>query len=125
MSVVNRYWFPHNESVTKKIATLNWGARLFDEMSKPVGHEWRRGGPYITELYITIALMLLSYINRWEADEQIGAHGLMKLEDHRSWGEVIGFLKETAQLLFSVRKSGEQKRAASAIGKICTYIEVH
>lgn len=97
--------------------------RLFDEMVEPAGHESERSNPYLTELYFTLALMLMSYINRWEPDEQIGAHGLTQLEEHRSWEKAFGFLKDTAILLFSVRKSGEQKRAAGVIDKVCSYIE--
>lgn len=96
---------------------------LFEEMVEPASHESERGSPYLTELYYTVALMLMSYINRWETDEQIGGHGLAQLEKHRSWEEAFGFLKDNANFLFSIRKNGEQKRAASAIDKVCSYIE--
>lgn len=77
----------------------------------------------MTELYYTIALMLMSYTNRWEADQEIGASGLMQLEVHRTWGEAFRYLEDTAGNLFSVRRSGEQKRAAGVIDRICIYIE--
>lgn len=67
--------------------------------------------------------MLMSYINRWEADEAIGVSGLMQLEVHRTLGEAFRYLRDTAEFLFSVRKSGEQKRAAGVIDTICLYIE--
>lgn len=92
-------------------------------MAEPAGQECTRGNPYLTELYYTIALMLMSYTNRWEADEEIGASGLMQLEVHRTLGEAFQYLRDTAELLFSVRKSGEQKRAAGVIDRICIYIE--
>ncbi|WP_340022771.1 response regulator [Paenibacillus sp. FSL K6-1096] len=97
--------------------------RLFREMAEPAGQECARGNPYLTELYYTIALMLLSYINRWEADEGIATGGLMNLEVHRTWCEAFRYLEDTAGNLFSVRRSGEQKRAASVIDRICLYIE--
>ncbi|WP_238649454.1 response regulator [Paenibacillus piscarius] len=97
--------------------------QLFREMAEPAGQECTRGNPYLTELYYTIALMLMSYINRWEADEGIATCGLMNLEAHRTWGEAFRYLEDTAGNLFSVRKSGEQKRAASVIDRICLYIE--
>lgn len=95
---------------------------LFDELTEPAGYEHERGDPNLTELCYSIALVLLSYINRWEIRE-IGSFGLMKLEDYRSWREAFGFLKGVADVLFSLRKSGEQKRAAGAIDKICSFIE--
>lgn len=97
--------------------------RLFGEMAEPAGQECTRGNPYLTELYYTIALMLMSYTNRWEADQEIGASGLMQLEVHRTWGEAFRYLEDTAGNLFSVRRSGEQKRAAGVIDRICIYIE--
>ena len=97
--------------------------RLLREMAEPAGQECARGNPYLTELYYTIALMLMSYINRWEADEGIVISGLMNLEAHRTWGEAFRYLEDTAGNLFSVRRSGEQKRAASVIDRICLYIE--
>lgn len=95
---------------------------LFNELTEPAAYELERGDPELTELSYTVALMLLSYINRWEIRE-IGSFGLMKLEDYRSWREAFGFLKGVADVLFSLRKSGEQKRAAGAIDKICSFIE--
>lgn len=97
--------------------------RLFGEMAEPAGQECTRGNPYLTELYYTIALMLMSYTNRWEADQEIRASGLMQLEVHRTWGEAFRYLEDTAGNLFSVRRSGEQKRAAGVIDRICIYIE--
>lgn len=96
--------------------------RLFDELAEPAAYEHGRGDPNLTELCYTIALVLLSYINRWEVRE-IGSFGLMRLEDYHSWREALEFLKGAAEVLFSLRQSGEQKRAAGAIDKMCLYIE--
>lgn len=95
---------------------------LFDDLTEPAAYELERGDPNMTELCYTVALVLLSYINRWEIRE-IGSFGLIKLEDYRSWREAFGYLKGVADVLFSLRKSGEQKRAAGAIDKICSFIE--
>lgn len=94
----------------------------FDDLTEPAAYELERGDPNMTELCYTVALVLLSYINRWEIRE-IGSFGLMKLEDYRSWREAFGYLKGVADVLFSLRKSGEQKRAAGVIEKICSFIE--
>lgn len=96
--------------------------RLFDELSEGAIYEQERGDPVLTELGYSIALILLSYMNRWEIRE-IGAFGLMQLDNYRSWREALAYLKEVAEALFTLRRSGEQKRAASAIDRICTYIE--
>lgn len=98
--------------------------RLFAELAEPAAYEHGRDDPHLMELCYSIALVLLSYINRWEIRE-IGPFSLMRLEDYPSWREALEFLKGTAEVLFSLRKSGEQHRAAGAIAQICLYIEEH
>lgn len=81
--------------------------------------------PYLTEVYFSIALMLLSYINRWEIQDKVEAFSMMQLVNCRSWGDKFSLLKECSDALFSARKNGEQKRATAVINKIRSYIDLH
>ncbi|WP_246608721.1 response regulator transcription factor [Paenibacillus agaridevorans] len=82
---------------------------------------------YATELYYSIALILLSYSNRWGEREKLpmSAGGLMQLEAYPSWKERFGFLRSAAEELFDSRRDGEHNRAVTAIDKISAYIDEH
>ncbi|WP_223193027.1 response regulator transcription factor [Paenibacillus sedimenti] len=85
----------------------------------------RNVGPILLELYYTIALLLFSYINRWELHDKVGTNGLMQRDMHTSWQDSFEYLKETAETLFDLRLSGEKNRAAATIEKVRSYIEEH
>lgn len=97
---------------------------LFDELAEAVTGQGP-GCRYTTELYYTIALMLLSYANRWELQDKTGADGLLQLRESRSWREPFAALRTVAETLFSVRTSGERRRAAITVEKVCAYIDEH
>ncbi|MCZ8521285.1 MULTISPECIES: response regulator transcription factor [Paenibacillus] len=97
---------------------------LFDELAEPV-RTGRARAAYVTELYYTIALLLLSHVNRWGLREKIGADGLMQAELYPTWTERFTHLRGAAEAIFSARQHGEQSRASAAIDKICVYIEEH
>ncbi|MZQ85484.1 response regulator [Paenibacillus sp. 5J-6] len=98
---------------------------LFNELMKTAFDERGNGGPFALELYYTIALCLLSYINRWELHDKVGTTGLMQRDRHSSWQDSYEFLKQTAESLFNLRLSVERNRAAAVIEKIRLYIEEH
>ncbi|MBM7565832.1 response regulator transcription factor [Paenibacillus sacheonensis] len=96
---------------------------LFDELTQS---ERDNGAPYLLELYYTISLVLLSYVNRWELENQVsGVSALMRHDEFESWKEAFAFLRTTAMALFELRSSGESNRAAEAILKVRAYIEGH
>jgi two-component system response regulator YesN len=96
---------------------------LFDELTVS---ERDGGSPYLLELYYTISLALLSYINRWELENQVaGVPVLMRRDEFASWKEAFAFLRTTAETLFELRVSGERNRAAEAIRKVQAYIGEH
>ncbi|WP_219837024.1 helix-turn-helix domain-containing protein [Paenibacillus sp. R14(2021)] len=96
---------------------------VFDELTES---ERDNGAPYLLELYYTISLVLLSYINRWELENQVsGVSALMRRDEFVSWKEAFSFLRTTAKTLFELRSSGESNRAAEAILKVRAYIEEH
>ncbi|WP_261800126.1 helix-turn-helix domain-containing protein [Paenibacillus sp. PAMC21692] len=82
---------------------------------------------YATELYYSIALILLSYSNRWGEREKLpmSAGGLMQLDGYHSWKQRYSVLRGVAEDLFELRRDGEHNRAVTAIDKISAYIDEH
>ncbi len=96
---------------------------LLDELIASVPEN---GAPYLLELYYTVSLVLLSYINRWELENEIAdVSALMRHDDFVSWEEAFIFVRRTAETLFELRSSGESNRAAEAIRKVQIYIGEH
>ncbi|RIX59201.1 helix-turn-helix domain-containing protein [Paenibacillus nanensis] len=79
----------------------------------------------VMELYYTIAMMLLSYVNRRKLSDQISAIELMRFEGHASWQDAFAFLSRTADHLFMLRRTSEYSRAKTVIQGICSYVEDH
>ncbi|WP_340022821.1 response regulator [Paenibacillus sp. FSL K6-1096] len=79
-----------------------------------------------TELYYTVALVLLSHMNRSEQYSLVHEHGkLMRLDEHSSLKEGIRYLENVAGSLFELRSSAEKARSSEVIGRICDYIHSH
>jgi two-component system response regulator YesN len=71
------------------------------------------------EVYYTIALVLLSYINRWGLHGQIGDYGkLMRLDEHASMKEGFQYLKQIADSIFKFKRMDERDRATQVIDRI-------
>ncbi|MFD0693690.1 response regulator [Paenibacillus sp. GCM10027628] len=98
---------------------------VLEELTESAFGDKRNGGPILLELYYSIALLLFSYINRWELHDKVGTGGLMQRDMHASWQDSFEHLKKTAEILFDFRLSGEKTRAAATIEKVRTYIEEH
>ncbi len=96
---------------------------LLDEL---IASGSENGAPYLLELYYTVSLVLLSYINRWELENGIAdVSALMRHDDFVSWEEAFIFVRRTAETLFELRSSGERNRAAEAIRNVQIYIGEH
>lgn len=124
-------WRLPREKIETLSAHLEGGRRtefleLFNELAEPAAvSKWPSA--YAMELYYSIALALLSYSNRWGEREKLSIPpgSLMQLEAHPSWNERFNGLRAAAEELFEMRRYGEYSRAATAIDKICTYINEH
>jgi two-component system response regulator YesN len=78
------------------------------------------------ESYYSIALVLLSCINRLGLHGQVGAHGkLMRLDEHATIREGFLYLREIAEAIFACKRMDERDRTAHAIERICRYIDEH
>lgn len=78
------------------------------------------------EQYSSIALVLLSYINRWNLIEKvafkIGIHKLMKVDEHASWNDAVDYLYQLGSILLEVQEQEQEKRAQDVIGFIQKHI---
>mgnify|MGYP001220154128 CR=1 FL=1 len=79
----------------------------------------------VIEVYYSVGLILLSYMNRRQLGEQLSAAELMSFEAHASWQDAFDYLSRTAEQLFALRRTGENSRAEGVIQEICEYIEAH
>lgn len=96
-----------------------------DELSKSMLHANGKVQRTI-EGYYSIALVLLSYINRMGLHGQIDDYGkLMRLDDHASMKEGFLFLKQIAEAIFKFKHKDERDRASHVIKRICHFIEAH
>ena len=79
-----------------------------------------------SEMYYTIALVLLSYVNRWYLLGQINNYGkLMRLDEHSSMKEGVQYLEKLAIRIFEVKKFDEKERSSDVIERICVHIQNH
>lgn len=81
------------------------------------------------EIYYSIAMMLMSYINRWNLVEKIsfriGLYKLLRADEHTSWPEAADYLKQLTVVIFEIQKGEQEKRAVNTINRICEYIDGH
>lgn len=98
---------------------------LLQELLKPIINERLADGAQAMEFYYSLALVLLSYVNRRQLNEQVPTAGLMRFDAHFSWQEGFEYLSRTAELLFSLRRNVESTRAAEAMEAVCSHIEKH
>lgn len=78
------------------------------------------------EQYASIALILLSYVNRWNILQKvafkIGIHKLMHYDEHESWKDAVNYLVQLAGVLFDIQRQEQEKRAQDVIGLIQKHI---
>lgn len=78
------------------------------------------------ETYYSIALQLLSSINRWGLHVQISDYGkLMRLDDHPTMQEGFQYLCRIAERILNVQQNNDRDRATKVIDRICRHIDDH
>lgn len=98
---------------------------LLKELLEPVHRNPETDKIQAMELYYSAALVMLSYINRRQLQDQVPIAGLMQFDARSSWEEGAAYLERTAETLFARRRCGEGSRAAGAVQEIGSYIEEH
>jgi two-component system response regulator YesN len=78
------------------------------------------------EHYYSIALVMLSHINKWNLTEKIafkiGLYKLINMEAHDSWSSAVEYLKQLGTILFEIKDREEEKRGQDVIGVIQKHI---
>lgn len=81
------------------------------------------------EVYLSVAILYFSYINRWNMLEQVSSQirfqRLLQLKEHDSIEEAMSYLHEVGKLLFMLQNQVEEERATVVIDKIQKYILEH
>lgn len=78
------------------------------------------------EVFYSISLIFLSYINRWNLTEKIafkiGLNKLTHVDEHASWDEAFEYFHELALIIFAFKDSEEERNITSSINYIKQYI---
>jgi two-component system response regulator YesN len=104
-------------------------ARTLEEATAALREVEERHHVQAEELYYSIALILLSYMNRWqlsgEANAIVGLHKLMQPGEHESWPTAIAYLSKVGDVLFQLQNQEEERRADAVITLINKHIQNH
>lgn len=81
------------------------------------------------EIYFSISLMFISYINRRNLTRLItlktSLNQLMQVGQHSSWNEVLVYLHKLADILFDVQSESNDDAVSDTISKITQYVNAH
>jgi two-component system response regulator YesN len=95
------------------------------EISEPISGGRMVHFAQVMEMYDSVALVILSYLNQSPTDDPLTSAALLRLDKHATWLEAFEYLARTAEALFALRRQREKSRAAGAMEGICSYIEQH
>ena len=100
---------------------------LLNEIIIPLGDvESMHNNPAL-ELYYSISLMFLSYINRWNLTEKLafrtGLGKLTYIDNFESWEDAVSYLKKLAEIIFNIQDNEQKNRALDAINQIRGYVD--
>lgn len=78
------------------------------------------------EVFYSISLIFLSYINRWNLTEKIafkiGLNKLTHVDEHASWDDAFEYFHELALIIFELKDSEEERNTTTSINYIKQYI---
>lgn len=81
------------------------------------------------ELYYSISIIFLSYINRWKLTDKIafkiGLNKLTRADEHASWADSAEYFYQLANIIFDIQRNEENNRAEYAIKYIIEYVDAH
>ncbi|GGD51528.1 response regulator transcription factor [Paenibacillus nasutitermitis] len=81
------------------------------------------------ELFYSMSIMFLSYINRWNLTEKIALkinmNKLTRADEHSSWKEAGYYFLQLANVIFDIQRKEEEKRSDVAVSHIKDYIIDH
>lgn len=81
------------------------------------------------ELFYSISILFLSYINRWNLTEKIALkinmNKLTRADEHASWKEAGHYFLQLTNVIFDIQRKEEDKRSDVAVAHIKDYILDH
>ncbi len=84
---------------------------------------------YATEIYYSIATILLQYINETHIYEKmafrVALFKLMRLDEHGGWKEAFDYLVQVLTAIFEVEKDKQDNLSKRALGRVIAYINEH
>jgi two-component system response regulator YesN len=102
--------------------------RQLGSLLEPLAHVKRWDNPYAQEIYLSIALIYLRYINRWNLKKKLEPkimENLTGLHTHSSWDGAVRFLHELGDKIFSFQSEQEQEQSGAMILKLREYIDAN
>ncbi|QGQ99586.1 response regulator [Paenibacillus psychroresistens] len=109
---------------------LEGGAILeFSTLCRSMLQSSSRNHYVYTEIYYSIATMILSYLNRmdvtWSLLEHSDLDGLMRIEEHKTWEIASHYFEGIAQLLLERRQNEKELNSQALLVRIQQYINSH
>ncbi len=102
---------------------------LYQRATHQLKHIQDMDNPRAQELYYSLALILLAYVNSWKYERRISSYvdfsRLFNAAAHASWNAAVEYLKSLSASLFIVQDTVQEKRAIDTIAKIKAYINEH
>lgn len=103
--------------------------KAFDNLAATLQNASGMQNVFAQELYYSIALMLLSHLNRWQLAEKISPAVdpgmLLNSGKFSSWQNAAGYLWQISSSLFDIQQVDQDKRAADILKRLKTYIDGH
>jgi len=102
---------------------------ILDEITKYSKNVKVTNSNMALEIYFSISLIFLTYINRRNLTQKIafrtGLNKLMRIEEHSSWDEAMSYLHNIADIIFDIQSNEEDIVVSDAISKVKEYICNH
>jgi two-component system, response regulator YesN len=81
----------------------------------------------VREIYYSLALMFLSYMNKKNLAEKItfkiGLNKLMKVDEHTSWNDALDYLYSLTDIIFDVQRSEQDTATSNTISRVMHYVD--
>lgn len=102
---------------------------ILQDYLKPLYTIASKNDPLAREAYFTVALAMLSYINRWDLMEKVSfrvaQYKLTRPDLFDSWSEAAEYLRDLAGVLLTLRGEEQVKRADKTVAYLQGFILEH
>lgn len=99
---------------------------LLDQLCGELAKTSSRHDTHAMELYYSISVMLLQFINEGQLNEKlafnVGLYKLTKVDEHNSWAEAAQYLFEVSVAIFNLMGDNEHILLDRALKRILDYI---